>query len=336
MTRERKSMLTVAVVVLLAAGVTAPGCRKKVRHVAIGTGSTTAVYYPVGGAIAKRVNDEADTYGFRMVVQATGGSVFNVNAVLKGDLEFGIAQSDKQYQAWHGLAEWKGVGPRESLRSVCSLHPESITLIAAVDSGIKTLSDLKGRKVSIGTPGSGFRGNAIDVLTAAGIDHRTGIIAEELAPGEAATMLQDGRIDAFFYTVGHPTGAIKEATAGQRRKVHFVPVTGMAKLLARCPYYAEAVIPIALYPNAANKADAATVGVMTTLVTSADVDEDIVYAVTKELFDNLDKFRTTHPALAILTKEGMLKGLTAPLHAGALKYYREVGLVSKDAGAAGP
>ena len=333
MTRKRSSIFTVVVTAFVATALAvAPGCKKKVRHVAIGTGGTMGVYYPVGGAIAKRINEKGDTYGLKMVVQSTTGSVFNINAVLKGDLEFGIAQSDRQYQAWHGLAEWKSDGPRKNLRSVCSLHPEAITLVAAVDSGIKTLADLKGRKVSIGTPGSGFRGNAIDVLTAAGIDHKTGIIAEDLAPSEAATMLQDGRIDAFFYTVGHPAGSIKEATAGQRRKVLFVPITGMDALLARSPYYAKAIIPISLYPSATNDADVVTIGVMTTLVTSADVDEQTVYAVTKELFENLDKFKTTHPALARLTRQGMLMGLTAPLHAGALKYYKEAGLDVRAAG----
>lgn len=329
MTRERSYVVGIVAVVLLAAVVT-PGCKKKTRQVAIGTGSTTGVYYPVGGAIAKRINDKSDTYDCNMVVQSTAGSVFNINAVLNGDLEFGVAQSDRQYQAWHGQAEWKTDGPRKNLRSVCSLHPESITLVAAVDSGIRTLADIKGKKVSIGPPGSGFRGNAMDVLAAAGIDYKTDITAEELAPAEAATMLQDGKIDAFFYTVGHPNGSIKEATAGQRRKVQFVPITGMDALLAKTPYYAKAVIPISQYPNAANETDVVTIGVMTTLVTSADVDDDIVYAVTKELFENLDDFRKTHPALAGLTKESMLTGLTAPLHDGALKYFKEAGLLTKN------
>lgn len=330
----RKNLILVAVAVAAAVALAAPGCRKKkVRYVAIGTGGTTGVYYPVGGAIAKRVNDKADEYGIRMVVQSTAGSVFNINAVLKGDLEFGIAQSDRQYQAWNGLAEWKNDGPRRNLRSVCSLHPEAITLVAADDSGITTLDDLRGRRVNIGNAGSGFRGNAVDVLKAAGIDPQSDIIAESLKAAESPAMLQDGRIDAFFYTVGHPSGAIKEATAGQRRKVHFVPITHMDALLARSPYYAKTIIPISLYPSATNDADVATIGVMTTLITSADVDERIVYAVTKELFENLDRFKATHPALARLTRQGMLRGLTAPLHAGALKYYKEAGL---DVGAAGP
>ena len=303
---------------------TASAAPKK-QFATIGTGGVTGVYYPAGGAISKMVNKKSDVYGLKVTVESTGGSVFNINAVMAGDLEFGIVQSDRQTQAWEGTAEWKDAGPQKDLRSVCALYPESVTLMAAVDANINSIEDLKGKVVNIGNPGSGNRGNAIIALENAGLNWETDIKAESLKASEAAKMLQDGRIDAYFYTVGHPNGSFKEATAG-KRKVKFVPITNIAKLLEKYPYYAKSVIPIEYYPNAANTEDIETFGVKATLITSAKVPDDIVYAVTKEIFENLDEFKSLHPAFGVLTKENMMEGLTAPLHPGALKYFKEVGL----------
>jgi len=279
----------------------------KTTFVTIGTGGITGVYYPTGGAIARIVNQKRKVYGIRCTVESTGGSVFNVNAIMAGDLEFGVVQSDRQYQAYNGLEEWAEKGPQKDLRAVFTIHPESITLVAA-------------------NPGSGQRQNSIDALENAGINYETDLTAEGVKAAEAPGLLQDGRIDAFFYTVGHPSGAIKEATAG-RRKVHFVPIVGVDKLLAKYPYYAKAVIPIKLYEGATNKEDVVTFGVKATFVTSAKVDDKIVYAVTKEVFDNFDEFKKLHPAYEDLTKQNMLEGMSAPIHPGAMKYYKEAGLM---------
>jgi TRAP transporter TAXI family solute receptor len=303
---------------------TAPSSAKT-QYVTIGTGGITGVYYPTGGAIAKIVNKKRDTYNIRCTVESTGGSVFNVNAVMAGDLEFGVVQSDRQYQAMQGEAEWKDKGPQADLRAVFSIHPESVTLVAAVDSGVKDIADLKGKRVNIGNPGSGQRQNSIDALQAVGINPESDLKAEGVKAAEAPGLLQDGRIDAFFYTVGHPSGAIKEATAGTR-KVTFVTVTGIDDLLAKYPYYAKSFVPIKLYPGAANENDVETFGVKATFVTSVKVPDDVVYAVTKEVFDNFEDFKKLHPAYAVLTKEGMLEGLSAEIHPGAMKYYKEVGL----------
>ena len=298
----------------------------KTQFVTIGTGGITGVYYPTGGAIAKMVNKKKKEYGIRATVESTGGSVFNVNAVMNGDLEFGIVQSDRQYQAVEGMAEWKDKGPQKDLRAVFSIHPESVTLVAAVDAGIKNITDLKGKKVNIGNPGSGQRQNAIDALDAVGINYEKDLQAESIKASEAASLLQDGRIDAFFYTVGHPSGSIKEATSGAR-KVTIADITGIDALLAKYPYYAKATIPVSLYPGAQNDKDVQTFGVKATLVTSAKVSDDIVYAITKEVFDNFEEFKKLHPAYATLTKETMLEGLSAPIHPGAIKYYKEAGLM---------
>jgi hypothetical protein len=298
----------------------------KTTFVTIGTGGITGVYYPTGGAIAKIVNKKRKEYGIRATVESTGGSVFNVNAVMTGDLEFGVVQSDRQYQAVNGMAEWEDKGKQEDLRAVFTIHPESITLVAADDAGINSIQDLKGKRVNIGNPGSGQRQNSIDALEAAGLDWETDIKAEGVKAAEAPGLLQDGRIDAFFYTVGHPSGAIKEATAGAR-KVKIVPITEVDSLLQKFPYYAKARVPISFYPGAVNKEDVDTFGVKATFVTSAKVPEGVVYAITKEVFENFEDFKKLHPAYSVLTKEGMLEGLSAPLHPGAEKYYKEAGLI---------
>jgi len=297
-----------------------------VTYVTIGTGGVTGVYYPTGGAISRVVNQKSAEYGIKATVESTGGSVYNINAVLAGDLEFGVAQSDRQYQAYHGEAEWEDRGPQTKLRSVFSVHPESITLIASAESGINSGEDLAGKIVNIGNPGSGQLQNSKDVLEAFGLSEES-IKPEYAKAVEAPGLLQDERIDAFFYTVGHPNGNIKEATSG-RIKVKIVPLVGPAveKLIAKYPYYAKSVIAISNYPTAANDSDVESVGVKATFVTSDDVSEDVVYAITKEVFENFEEFKTLHPAYSVLTKENMLAGLSAPIHRGALKYYKEAGL----------
>ncbi len=295
--------------------------------VTIGTGGITGVYYPTGGAITRMVNQKSDQYNMKATVESTAGSVYNINAVLHHNLDFGIAQSDRQYQAYHGLAEWEEIGPQKNLRSVFSIHPESITLMAASESGISTVQSLHGKRVNMGNPGSGQIQNSKDILDAFHIDQGD-IKSEYVKAVEAPGLLQDGRIDAFFYTVGHPNGNIKEATSG-RVKVKFVPIEGplLALFLKKYPYYAPSVIPIRFYPSADNKDDIRTIGVKATLVTSKWVSDDVVYAITKEVFENFESFKMLHEAYSTLTKEKMLQGLTAPIHSGALNYYKEVGML---------
>lgn len=322
-----KKLFSAAVALAFAIAFTPVSTVHATTYVTIGTGGVTGVYYPTGGAIAKMVNKKRKEYNLRATVESTGGSVFNVNAIAAGDLEFGVVQSDRQYQAYNGVADWAG-SPIKKLRAVFSIHPESVTIVANASKNIKTVADLKGKIVNIGNPGSGQRGNAEDLFAAAGIDVDNDIKAEGMKAAESAGMLQDGRIDAFFYTVGHPNGSVKEAVAGAT-KVNFVavPEDVIKKLTDKFPFYAPSSIPVAEYAGVMNDADVPTFGVKATLCTSADVPDEIVYAITKEVFENFDEFRTLHPAFANLTKESMLQGLSAPLHPGAEKYYKEVGLL---------
>lgn len=299
----------------------------KTTFVTIGTGGLTGVYYPTGGAIAKIINKQRKKLGIRCSVESTDGSVFNVNAVVTRQLDFGIVQSDRQYQAVKGIADWQKKGPQKSLRSVFSIYPETCSLVAAVDANIKTPFDLKGKKVNLGNNGSGHLGNSMDLLKSIGFNPDFDLEAYYIDPVSAPGLLQDGKLDAFFYTVGHPSRALKEATSGAR-KVKFVPIENneMIYFVKSLPYYSQATIPVKYYPGAENSSDIPTFGVCATLVTSSEVSSDIVYAIARTMMENLDEFKQQHPAYELIKKEDMLECLSAPLHPGALKYYKEIGL----------
>lgn len=316
-----KLLMTAALLASLAM----PAEAQKKQFVTIGTGGITGVYYPTGGAIARILTKNEKKHGIRATVQATGASVFNINAIMKGDMDFGITQSDRQYQAYNGLDEWEGK-PQKDLRAVFSLAPEAITFVVSEESGIKTLADLKGKVINIGNPGSGNRQNAIDILEAAGYNVEKDLKAEGAKAADAPKMLQDSRIDGFFYTVGHPNGAIKEATAGMH-KARLIDVVNMEKVLVKFPYYSMVTIPKSFYPEALNPNDTKTVGMLATFVTSSKIPDDVVYNLTKEVFENLDELKSLHPALAVITKESMLQGNSAPFHPGAEKYFKEAGLI---------
>ncbi len=324
-----KMKLLVVLVVCLGA---VPAYSKKTKFVSMGTGGVTGVYYPVGGSIAKMVNNKKDQYKLRVSVESTGGSVFNINAVNTGELEFGIAQSDKLFHAFNGQHEWDKKAIKR-LRTVFGTYPEAVTLVAAQDSGITSISTMKGKRINLGNHGSGQRANSMLILKYFGMDHEKDFKSEALKPAEGPKMLQDNRIDAFFYSVGHPNGAVTEATSG-KRKVMFVPIVGpqINKLLSEHGYYYGTSIPKNLYPNAVGKGDAKTIGMKAILFTSSNVSEDAVYAVTKEVFSNFDDFKNLHPALNKLKKEDMVAkgGGVVPIHKGAMKYFREVGLVKDE------
>jgi len=299
------------------------------RFLTIGSGDVTGIYFPSGLIIAKMINDKRDEFGIRASVESTPGSVFNVNAIMAGYLEFGLVQSDKQYQAVKGLAEWSKKGPQENLRAVFSIHHESVCLVAAADAGIKTIHDLKGKRVNLGHPGAAMYMNAIDTLKSIGLNPNSDILPYKSKAADAPRLLQDNRIDAFFCTVGHPNEMLKEAVSGSR-KVRFIPITGpdIDKMISEKNYYQKTTIAVReFYADAKDPANVETFGVVATLCTSANLPDDVVYLITKELFDNFDYFKRQHPAFANLTKEDMLKGLSAPIHPGALQYFKETGLM---------
>ena len=296
------------------------------KFVSIGTGGVTGVYYAAGGAICRLVNKDRGTDGVRCSVESTGGSVFNVNTIKAGELDLGVVQSDVGYNAYNGEGQFKDGGAYKKLRSVFSIHPEPFTVLSRKEANINNFDDFKGKRFNVGNPGSGTRASMDQLLQAMGLDNSFFSLASELRPDEHGPALCDGKIDGFIYGVGHPSANIQDPTTSCGAKL--VPLTGAAvdKLVETYPYYAKAVIPGGLYPN--NPDDVQTYGVLATFVTSEDVPEESVYNVVKAVFDNFDDFKRLHPALANLKKEDMVKnGLSAPLHKGAEKYFKEKGLL---------
>ena len=302
----------------------APGSAADQQFISIGTGGVTGVYYPTGGAICRLVNKGRKEHGIRCSVESTGGSVYNINTIRVGELDFGVAQSDWQFHAYNGTAKFEEDGKFEDLRAVFSVHPEPFTVVARADSGITGFADLKGKRVNIGNPGSGQRGTMEVVMDALGWSTADFALASELKSAEQSQALCDNKIDAMVFTVGHPSGSIKEASTSCDSVI--VSVTGpeIDKLVADNAYYRTATIPGGMYRG--TDGDVATFGVGATFVSSATVPEEVVYVVVKAVFDNFDDFKKLHPAFANLKPEEMIKdGLSAPLHDGAAKYYKEQG-----------
>ncbi|MCG6951818.1 MAG: TAXI family TRAP transporter solute-binding subunit [Betaproteobacteria bacterium] len=309
---------------LLAVGTlsSAPGALAQQKYITIGTGGVTGVYYPAGGAICRLVNKNRKQHGIRCSVESTGGSVFNVNTIKAGELDMGVAQSDVQFNAVKGRNQFKE--PFVELRAVFSLHPEPVTVVVRKEANIKTFADLKGKKFNVGNPGSGTRASLDELIGAMGWTIKDFALASELKADEHGPALCDGKIDGFFYLVGHPSANIQDPTTVCGAKL--ISVTGPAvdKLVKANPYYAYATIPAGLYPN--NPQETHTYGVLATVVSSTRTSPDTVYQVVKAVFDNFSDFKKLHPAFQVLKPENMIKdGLSAPLHDGAVKYYKEKG-----------
>jgi TRAP transporter TAXI family solute receptor len=295
------------------------------QFITIGTGGQTGVYFVVGQSICRLVNRGTAEHNLKCTAPSTGGSIANINAIMAGDMDMGVAQSDWQYHAYNGTSEFEG-NQFEGERAVFSVHGEPFTVIARADAGIATFADLKGKRVNIGNPGSGQYATMQVVMDALGWTMDDFALASELKPAEQAAALGDNKVDAIIYTVGHPNGSIQEAVSTVDAVM--IPVTGpeIDALIAENPYYAAATIPGGMYEGSPEPTS--TFGVKATFVTSADVDDEVVYQVVKAVFDNFDRFKRLHPAFENLTEEEMIAdGLSAPLHDGAARYYREKGWI---------
>lgn len=294
------------------------------QFVSIGTGGVTGVYYPTGGAICRLVNKDRKAHGIRCSAESTGGSVYNINTVRAGELEFGVAQSDWQYHAYRGTSKFEDKGAFTELRAVFSVHPEPFTLIVRKGSGITSFEGLKGKKVNVGNPGSGQRATMEVVMEAFGMKMSDFSLAAELKGSEMAQAICDNKIEAMIYTVGHPAAAVTQASSSC--DVELVSVTGapIDKLVADNSFYRVASVPGGMYAGSPN--ETTTFGVGATVITSTAVPEEVVYTVVKAVFDNFADFKKLHPAFANLKEDQMISdGLSAPLHPGALKYYKERG-----------
>lgn len=293
--------------------------------VTIGTGGITGVYYPAGGAICRLVNKDRKEHGIRCTVESTGASVYNVNALSVGDIDLGIVQSDTQFSAYNGTEGFAKAGPNKNLRALFSLQSEAFTLVARDDAGISAFEDLAGKRMNLGDPGSGNRSTLELLMQEYGWTPATFKLATDLKPAEMAGALCDNKIDAYVYVVGHPNGSIKEAAT--TCSSHVVPVEGpkVEAFMQKYPFYPAAVIPGGMYKG--TDKDVKSFGPRATLLTSANLPEDIAYLITRVVFENLDEFKKLHPALADLTPRNMLEGNSVPFHPGSVKYFKEAGLM---------
>ena len=294
------------------------------KFMTIGTGGVTGVYYAAGGAICRLVNKDRAKHGYRCTVESTGGSVANINTIKAGDLDFGVTQSDWNHHGHKGTSTFASTGAFTDLRSVFSLHPEPFTVLARADANVKNFTDLKGKRVNVGNPGSGTRASMDQLLAAMNWKVSDFGLAAELKADEHGAALCDNKIDAFFYGVGHPSANIQDPVTTCGAKLVNIAGPAVDKLVKDNPFYAKVTIPGNMYKG--NPDPVQTYGVLATFVTSAKAPEDQVYTLVKAVFENFDDFKKLHPALANLNPENMVKdGLSAPLHAGAVKYYKEKG-----------
>ena len=296
------------------------------QFITIGTGGQTGVYYVVGQSICRLVNRLEDTnINIKCNAPSTGGSVANINGLKSGELGLGVVQSDVQYQAYNGTGNFEGDAFKD-LRAVFRVHGEPLTLLARADSGIETLDDLEGKRVNIGNPGSGQRNTMEVVMDAKGWTEDTFSLASQLGAAEQASALSDNNIDAMVYVVGHPNGSIQEATTTVEARLIPLNDEDIQGIVNEYPYYSSSVIAGGLYKG--NPDDVETFGVAATFVTTTDADEEVIYQTVKAVFDNFDRFKQLHPAFENLDPQEMAtQGLSAPLHDGAARYYREQGWI---------
>lgn len=320
--RLRTGIAALAALTVISGGTTA----KAEEFLTIGTGGVTGIYYAVGGGICRLVNQGRKEHGIRCSVESTGGSVYNLRTMRQGELEMGIVQSDWQFHALNGTSLFEENGPDEELRSLFSLHPDTVIIAARQDAEINSLDDLGGKRINMGNPGSGTRGTAEVLVEALGWDMDHFGLVTELKSAEQSSALCDNTIDAFLMVAGNPVANVLEAASSCDINIIAVDGDKVDALVESTPYYGKVTIPGGLYRGV--DSDVPSFGLPSTFVTSTNVPEETVYVMVKTVFENFDKFKTFHPAFANLKKEEMVvNGLSAPMHPGAEKYFREVGLI---------
>lgn len=294
------------------------------KLISVGTGSINGVYFPLGGAICRQIDAGRRDHRHRCMVASTDGSVSNINAVLSGELDLGLAQGDAQYTAVRGLGPFKD-RPQAKLRALFSLYPELFTVVARLDAGIDRVEDLQDKRVYAGDPGSATRAIADLVFGALGVKPQEWTPATAMTPAELARALCENRIDAFTVIAGHPNASVQQAADTCATRILAVAGPVIDRLIGEHPFLAHAKVPGGMYKGT-DRAQA-SFGVFATLVTSADLPEATAYLVTKAVLENFDAFKRSHPALANISRESMLNGNTAAFHPGALRYFRESGLM---------
>lgn len=294
------------------------------RPMTIGTGAVTGVYYAAGGAICKTVNRDRATHGMRCLVEVSQGSTANIDSLARGNVNMALVQSDVQYRALRGEGSFAKSGVQGDLRSVFGLYAETFTVLTTPDLGAKYFADLKGRKVSFGMPGTGSRASVDDLLSIYLFQPSDFAAVTERSADDQGYAVCERKIDAAVFVVGHPATHLTRSTKDCGAQVIGLTEAARDLAVAARPYFVKADIPAGTYAN--QTSTVTSVGMVATLTTVASVPEATVYAIVKGVFDNFDDFKRLHPAFSQLDPKRMVsEGLSAPLHPGALKYYKEKG-----------
>jgi TRAP transporter TAXI family solute receptor len=294
--------------------------------VTLATGTPGGVYHPVGNAICRMFNLEGEHQAMPCVAVSSDGSVANIRRVESGDSTFGLSQTDVAYAAFHGEGPFAAAGPDPKLRTLIALYPEAFTVVARADTGVRDFQDLRGKRIGIGTSGAGYTFTRDVVLGFYGWTISGAERVLELGPAEQNQALCSNKVDAIIFEAGHPNGLTQEATTGCRARLVRVAGPPINRLLATHSYYIASVIPDGMY--AGNPGDVPTIGTQAALITSSNQPDELAYAVVGAVFKNFADFRLLHPALSTLEIEDMVPSeAVMPIHPGALKYFREAGLL---------
>ena len=316
---KRKIAVVLCLVFLLAIVFT--GCAPKKTNMILATGGTSGTYYPFGGAMAQIFNTKIEN--MNVTAQATGASVENCKLLGQNEAELAILQNDMLDYAYNGTEAFKDA-KIDSLRGIGTLYPEIVQIVASIDSEIVTIQDLKGKKVSVGAPGSGVEANVRQIFEATGLTYND-MTVNYLSFSESADAFKDKHIESFFVTAGIPNAAIQDISA--QNKIAMVSLTDdvIKTLTDKYPFFVEYTIPAGTYNG--QDSDVKTVAVMATLATSSDVSEDVIYNITKALFDNQPELAEAHAKGKEVVLEKAVNGISIPFHSGAEKYFKEKGLM---------
>jgi TRAP transporter TAXI family solute receptor len=321
------AILTAGAVAVWALGSAREGSAESDLHgdaVVIGTGVVTGLYFPAGGAICRMLNQGRDVHGLRCSVEATAGSVANINALRGGEIDLAIVQSDWQNYAVNGTGSFKSVGAFDDLRALFSIHSEAFNILVRRDAKLRQFADLKGKRINVGPAGSGQRAMFEDAMAAFDLAAKDFAQVSDLRAGEQIKALCERKIDAAVIVLAHPNGAIQEAAATCDLALVEVTGPGLERLIEDHPFYAPVTVLGGLYERLPQ--DTRTFGLKATLVASDQLGDELVYQIVRALFDNFEEFRSLHPAFAALDPRAMAgEANSAPLHAGAERYFREKG-----------
>ncbi|QGR02474.1 TAXI family TRAP transporter solute-binding subunit [Ehrlichia ruminantium] len=299
---------------------------KDKQYILIGTGSMTGVYYPIGSSICRFIaadygNDENSII---CSISSTSGSVYNLNSMRYANMDIGIIQSDLEYYAYNGIGLYEKMPAMKNLRILSSLHKEYLTIVVRSNSNILTIDDIKGKRVNIGSPGTGVRIAMLKLLNEKGWSRKDFAVMAELKSSEQAQALCDNKIDVMVDVVGHPNAAIQEAAATCDIKLISLDDNLIDSLHAKYPYYQRDIIYGSLYNNLP---DVQTVSVKASLIATTELSDDLAYKVVKSLVTHLNELHSITGALRNLTVKDMVQSDITPLHNGARRYYKEIGIV---------